>query len=396
MKIVLKVQKDMFFNFFCVSLFFIALNFWHLEVYLMLALFMIAIFLNTQRERKVKFDSEFCVLFLANLTYVFLYSIYIPLGMHTILLYAFGPIGSYFIGKVFIYEKEKRLQTTILIIAIGMAFHAILNLVSSEIGIGINERYVKDVWNNSNISATLQGALLAFIIGIVYWLLINKKFFFKLVGIVMVIFILWNSFLTGARTPLFLLVLEVVMLSLYKAYACKNKNLMKKIIKTILGLIILCIIVVVAYNLNLFGLKDMYYNSSLYIRFQTMDSIVQDTRNQHVIDALKNLVKYPMGNIDKQLGRISYAHNFWLDIGRQTGIIPLLLFLIYTIKNFKKYILIIKQKYIGLDTKLLLTGTYSAVGIFLCLEPIMEGSPWVFFMMCMVCGGVASIYKSER
>lgn len=97
--------------------------------------------------------------------------------------------------------------------------------------------------------------------------------------------------------------------------------------------------------------------------------------------ALNNLFKYPFGWLDT--GE-AYSHNLWLDIARVSGIMPFTIFLVVTIRIYRKLFKLFMAKeenvvslFIGLHICFFLTSF---------VEPIIEAIPLYFYLYMMLWG----------
>lgn len=86
------------------------------------------------------------------------------------------------------------------------------------------------------------------------------------------------------------------------------------------------------------------------------------------------------------IGNLKYAHNMWLDVGKQTGIIPCALLVTFFIINLKNLYKLIKNNEVSNNLKVLLIGVYTAVLLNLFVEPILQGEPLFFIMFCVIMG----------
>ena len=99
--------------------------------------------------------------------------------------------------------------------------------------------------------------------------------------------------------------------------------------------------------------------------------------------SFKQLFSHPTGWSHLNRYNNPYAHNMWLDIARDAGLMPFIVLIIFTIYSIKDFICIYKQKVDYYNC--VLYSIYITLFISLFMEPIFQGIPlyaYVFFMMC--------------
>ncbi len=100
-------------------------------------------------------------------------------------------------------------------------------------------------------------------------------------------------------------------------------------------------------------------------------------------DAIKRIFTDPLGWDGR--AQYNYAHNLWLDVARQTGIIPFILLLVSTILGSKK-ILFLARRHKADSLVALLGGIMVVMLISAFMEPVMEGFDLYFYLMCLFWG----------
>lgn len=109
---------------------------------------------------------------------------------------------------------------------------------------------------------------------------------------------------------------------------------------------------------------------------------------------VKNLFLYPLGWSTVQGYETLYAHNLWLDIARSGGVLPFLIFLIYTVRDIKNFVTVFRARIKNIIAYLLI-----AFSLVFCLssfvEPIIDGFVLYFYLYCMI-GGCLSQYCREQ
>ncbi|MGD6730446.1 MAG: hypothetical protein ACPKMZ_05180 [Pleomorphochaeta sp.] len=92
------------------------------------------------------------------------------------------------------------------------------------------------------------------------------------------------------------------------------------------------------------------------------------------------------GNFISTGQNIGPAHEIWLDTYDYSGIIPYTLIIIYTCSYIIRMFKIFKNKNIYLGIRILSVTFYIVMTIQFGLEPILEGSPILFYLFCFLDG----------
>lgn len=176
------------------------------------------------------------------------------------------------------------------------------------------------------------------------------------------------------RTGLVVLVLCFVAVTLYN---------MKRSFGRVLG--VLAIGILVAYFAYSFGWVDEKILQVYEAREERGHTIAEGGgRTARWVDAVELLVEHPWGYSDLRGGKVEYAHNLWLDVGRGAGVLPFVALLIVTISygiNFLKLL----GRNDGFLCSIFLA--YNVVFFLSCMvEPIMEGFPLYFYLYMMLWG----------
>lgn len=306
-----------------------------------------------------------------------------------------APSISYYCGIV-IYEfcknDEKYITKYIFAIAIGLFIHGMLNY---SINIGNVNRNTVDFWNNTMLSATLQGTMLTMIMSLVFWVMVyNKKTYIKV--LYLICYVLSLLYLTILATRTTIIISVIVFIIIY----FMNGLLNKKIAKNIKILIIGCIFIIfsnVLYNNNFFNIKNIINNSNLIQRMSHKEGLNESDQNRFEAQLLgiKYIVNNPFGSKSK-IGNLNYAHNLWIDVGKDVGIIPFILIIIYTINYFVSLFGITKDKNISTKYKIFLWSIYLGVNINFFVEPILQGIPFYFMIFVLINGIIDSQYRKLK
>ena len=164
-------------------------------------------------------------------------------------------------------------------------------------------------------------------------------------------------------------------------------------------LIVTVSIIVLAYNLDLFGIKTAIENSNFYNRFNNEYSqdVTEDSRFESKLFFLKSMLGNLWGGGTIRASYGLYAHDLYFDTFDDFGIFAFLFIILYIISSIIRMIKCLKSKNIPFHTKQLIFCVYVIANIQFWLEPIMAGMPWLLAFYCIIDGTVATLlfYENE-
>jgi hypothetical protein len=339
-------------------------------------LFSLYIFLNLNRISKTIniFDKNVVLLFL----FVFFYSLMASLrldnprqdGVLALVSDILVPPSIYIVGR-YIISKYKNFNVFLfLIFFIGVAysFIPIISIIQQINTTGFEgSRNLYLIWNkNAEISATGLGSHFIFNISTIGLLYAQKRnrlekrinilfLFLFIVSLICVLRI-------GSRTQLLF-----ALISLLLSFLLNTKK--QSITKNMVFLFTVF--------LTLFFLYSKLDLDSDYLKFYAdrMDSddagiSSAGGRSDRWLGSLESIITDPFG---WEFDRYGHAHNFWLDVARVSGIIPLFFLLIFTFSSFKIWINSLK---ILKASRFIYTYAFIIYIVFLLqffVEPVMEG-----------------------
>ncbi len=118
-------------------------------------------------------------------------------------------------------------------------------------------------------------------------------------------------------------------------------------------------------------------------------------RGNRWADAILRVWYMPLGWYHEEAAvGYNFVHNWWLDVGRQVGLLPLLLLLVPTILSIKNCITLFKQRDSRLNLLLLSLNVVLFIACF--VEPVMEGSATVAYFYMFVWGLTAQTARCCR
>lgn len=299
---------------------------------------------------------------------------------------------SYYIGMMLIEiskNKEKSVITYTYSIAIGFFIHAMANYI---INIGTQDRNTIDIWTGVGRSATLQATMLTMIMGSSFYSLVAlKNKLHKLIITIFIILSLSYNLILGTRTLIIVSVVSFIVSCI--TFIILNRRNIFLVLKNGKTLLIVIIVIFLVFISNFMGIREKIENTKLLRRINKPYSTEEadENRVQTLFLAFNSILEHPMGGNNERIGELKYAHNMWLDVGKQAGIIPFVLLSVFTIISLWNVIKIFKNEKFSNEFKVFLAGIYSAVLLNMAVEPIMQGEPLFFIMFCMIIGMVDNV-----
>lgn len=382
---------------FCISLFLSSLNFVNKYFYFLFFCFAVLFFIGIR---------SFCVngMVVALLGVSLSYLIFNPSSAYSItgVLKQFVYPLSYLCGlnclKLFEggdtqEEKQRKLEKGFLIfcyiIAAGIFVHVLLNLYLNQ---GFEDRDIVDFWGGAS-SATCNAAMFCFGIGMIPALLINKSGVFgKLFAIFnLIAFVLFALILAG-RTFFLLFSIIFIVTVLFSAFRTRSLG---KAFGTILIVFILCVVLVLLYQANAFGVKDIFETSNFYSRFfgkwaigMTEDGRME--RKQMYFENMFYIENLFGGGKLRAASNDKYAHELYLDLLSDAGIFAYIIVIVFVFSRTYRAIKLAANANSGYSRlfSVIVFGIFLSLNIEFFIEPILQGVPWLFPTFCMLSGMV--------
>lgn len=375
-------------------LFFVAINFLHLGQ-LLLPIICLILFFDSKGKFIVNNIVTFIILCLFGITFLcfsFKQGFYSTMGLCL-------PMA-YYIGSNINNSSEENIKKVIYIIAFGMASHVVLNFLADIVLDGmnfINSVNHYDIWTLGYVPTTSTATNCIFIISLFYYLLIYEKSRnIKLVGLIILALNLIYDIALGRRTPIFMLVICLVLSLFVDKIVNKNKTInIKPLLYSLLGIFIVLIIIIVIYNVNLFNLKEFIDSFGIVKKFKEYGFL--SGRLEIFIDAIKLMPSHLWGGMQIHDILGIQVHDLWMDTFDYAGIVPYVLLLTHTVLFMLVFIRLIRCSKVNSNFKLLIIVLFSAILIQLLLEPIMTGSS-IFIIVTIIIEGLLEklLFNYER
>lgn len=372
------------------------LDFSPLISYLLLSLFAIFIYQPIKSKRLLVnpvIKPTTWLLFLSSILFAYRYSrMYKSRLIVCALSFCVVLLLTYFAGYTFVYANKKRpiqtIKAGLAAIAVGCVTHAVLN---SVINLGVMRESIQDIFAGG-MAATNLGASNTFLFALLPCLLITKRKRIKIIGLVFVAIGLVYSFILGTRTQLFaLIILSILCFFIYVRRKYRRGLPLKVILKWVLwvGGVFLILFAVIHWDIG--GLKTKFLGSNIVLRYgynRLSTQASDDVRFQRFLDGIANLYERPLGG-NMMSG---YYHNYWLDIGRVAGVIPVAMTVIADIIFISHMFAIFKNITVDEEVRYALLGIYVAFMLNFMMEPIMDGYLGLLYRFTFINGMTEAIY----
>ena len=112
------------------------------------------------------------------------------------------------------------------------------------------------------------------------------------------------------------------------------------------------------------------------------------------------MLQYPFGGGEKEFGKLGThliaAHNTWIDIGKDFGVLPFALFLYISLLHLYYFIKILFDKSLSKLIKYQVFILMCSVCAVLMLEPVFSTIKTFFIYLFFIFGFIARLYHARR
>ncbi|WP_342421230.1 O-antigen ligase family protein [Paenibacillus sp. FSL E2-0178] len=352
--------------------FFNIFNVGHYLIFALLPLICWLIFRNTN---KVNYFQLLLFLFCSIYTYLLFNYHQRPTGVLIVTL--LFPSVFYFFGDYLAKNDTSFKKTYFLLLSITttLVTFAFLSLITSDISNLAAWRGVSSIWGE-NISATGLNTYLSLGLSLLPICLFSTNKKVRLIALLNFILSVYCMLKLGSRTGIIIIAVPTAVSFLL---------LGKMNIRKVLGIIFFVFLCFITWN---------YIDSTyLFSRLSSMDNF-NDPRFAVWKDAVIGIFKYPLGGNKVSLP-LKYAHNMWLDVGIESGILPFVLLIILTVSPFITLFYLLRNNFPN-TLKMSFICILSSFFICFFLEPIMEGWLYYFNGFCFFLGIMNRIVKEHR
>jgi len=309
------------------------------------------------------------------------------------------PAGTYYIGFI-IADNESVEGTTYrlaTVLTLGFFIHSLLNMSSFIEVFGVDfsvpHRKTFEFWkNNEVLSVTVSNLYSAPMVGYSIGVIFSHKSIVKrIMAIVALGAVVFTMLLYQNRTTI---VVIAFLFALTIIFDFAKKGLKSKLLWLML-LVGVCIAFILFFDIA--GIKTFIWSTTLFDRIQGDPNSI--SRFAIWVSFLSgDWWKYPFGGKSFELmgGSANYVHNLWLDTWWNTGFIPFVFLLTFTIKLISQVISLNRDSkvfsYKNIVVLYLLGGLLINFGV----EPVLEANPFVFLVTTFLSGSMQADDKKMR
>lgn len=356
-----------------------------------------------QKRFSYMFITVFVSLFSSFLLYASFLYMYKFIAIGTFIRYILFPIIMLTLGYSLVkndigYKKTYRYLFTVIFSFTAFGFLSFTKTILSygsldRVTQSFGGRYVINVWNSGIISATVVNMVLAFGLSLISTIFISSKVMpngkkSKLLLFICFLISTYIAIQLANRTSLLIILVCFITTVLF------SDRLTIKKIRNVFFILFITGVSISFFNGNVLGIRNYWYSTTLANRFE-QNQLTSDPRVLAWKNGFFGLFQYPFGGRKTFLGGLSYAHNMWLDIGVDTGALPFLLMVLFTLLS-----LIVVIKFIKSDNQLLLksiiVGLFVSFNLTFFVEPVIQASFTYFNIYCFIIGMVLRLNLDRK
>lgn len=335
------------------------------------------------KQKKLRVDFGICLIVIT----MFSYCIAVFGVRAIVIMMPYIPVLMYVLSHYFAKELQRFDQTGKEILKVvdclifGHAVHGVLNSGLYFAGYRWEgTRYWMDVWERQIIPGTQLTVyyLVVFVALFPALIYFKKRKVRNSAVIILTLFFIGASLATRTRTTL--LVLAVVFFLQGCLFILLEKeNVMKNVTPKKIGVFFGGIVVLIIISVML--LKDTEIVQAFVNNLNKGGGILNNIRFRVQSQALSQIFDYPWGGSQMKL-ELKLAHNVWLDLANEAGVIPFFAFTGYTVWTIYELIRFILKKDIVTEVKLIIVGIYIAFFLYYSVESAIRAtvhfmSPWM-------------------
>lgn len=278
------------------------------------------------------------------------------------------------------------------LLAFGMAIHGIANYAYNlYTGVAFSKGVTYDIWSRSVSAVTGQMMNFALFISLLPWLiLIQPNKWIRLIYFLVFVSATTYAILLGSRTYVVLCmlvaVIAVVAVLLEKNQDRKEKR--RKLVWLIFGISLVLLYFVKSSSFSAVY-EESYMASRIGRNANLFRNIMDENRFMYKKLYLQSLFVFPWGG--KYIGEIvgNYAHDLWLDIFNEAGVVAFVAIIGYTLTALKRLLNVRKRPEVSANEKIaILTYTIIIFAEFF-VEPIWQGGPLLLCCFVLIDGMIA-------
>lgn len=281
-------------------------------------------------------------------------------------------------------------------LSFGMAIHGVINfLYNSFLGTNLQTGLSYDFWSQAYSPSTGQAVNFTLIVALSFWIIFLQKESktLSIAGVVVIAIAAIYDISIGGRTFLLLIAISLALsIIMYIAYTFSDASYRHRVIPLIFGIALIIVLGVVLYQRDAFGIRSAYERSYLYVRltYHNAGDLRGNDRIDKKLDYITNASKYLFGgNYLSKVERFGYAHELWLDIYDDAGIIPYILIVIYTFISGHHFLKAANSPDVDHNWRIALITFLVVIMLQFFVEPILSGSPMLLYSYIIMDGALA-------
>ena len=354
--------------------------------------------LISNKAIKANFDRNSLILLAFSCSYVsiiYQYKGAYTIGFSNMIESLLFPIMMYSLGKYYQkkYAKEYSFYKIVFTVLFLFSLIAFISIVIDIYHSGFNGNRNIPLINydsKKSMAATLISSSVSLFLAFCGTLLIPARFFEKKYKWIFLIFSLIALIFTirlGSRTGLGIFMLSFILnyLIFIRYISFRNK---------LLSSFILLIIFFFILKIPFFENSEIFSSYEWRVESEEFGNSTVGGRTQLWAKGVENLINYPMGAAP-YFKELSYSHNFWLDIGRVAGVIPMFFMLIFCIRMLYVLLKTIRIRSVSLFKRSVLLSLNIAFLSVSSVEPILEGNFAFLSVYFFLSGVIYVIYKQS-
>lgn len=362
--------------------------------------FICLVLLINQKKLRVDIGTVLLIITIVSyfiIRYGFANAVVMGLPYVGILMYV---LANYLSSELKSKEKSERLLLFIfLAVVLGYTIHGFLNSYMYLAGYRTEgKRHWYDFWMNIYLPATEQVIYFLPILSLIFPAIVyfRKNKLLSIFTLISSAFFVYISWISDSRMSIFIFPLvfcaQFVLYILIEWKKIKEYVLERK--RLFIGIASILILAIV-----LFVFVENPVMTILKTKLGRDGGVFGSDRFVAQRLALEQLFVYPMGGSHMDFGRITYAHNTWLDMANRAGLIPFFAFSTYTFWTVYEMIVWLTKKEVSTKRKLMVAGVYGAFFLYYTVERGIDNSmhfmtPW-FFINGMVHGELSVIKENN-
>lgn len=282
--------------------------------------------------------------------------------------YAWILVMPYLLGKMSIGNDEKNANKNFYInyfvMAAGMTISGLVDVIYGAVNGLYSTEFLYSIWTKESYVRTTHEYNYVFMISALLFFLISakkiKEFYLLVIfDLIIVVDMVYHE----GRYSLLYTILQIMFFLCIIAYWGWKKNEKVKTTIILIGctLIIGAILLVVMFELNLFGIQDLYDSSYLI----GGGGILHNERFEFLVDVIKAMPEHVLGGYD--VASPEGSHNMWLEYGDKYGVVVLALLLIFKLLTIKDAVCV--AVYEKTNIKYLVLSAFIYLHLYYTLEP---------------------------